>query len=518
MINNFYSPDQIIETKELKSIPRDIYKDIFDVLSLPETPLGDKSAQPFGSFLNRVAEYFGDVDLNQKYIYNGPINKAGQTIAKLFQTMVSKVNKKVHIRYTSEFHGLEYLPKRLYFSEVKAGIDSRFKFDYGTLEDGVYRPSTDLIKISNQLYHQKLLTKKEIQIINHILNKPNKNGDDYDIITNLFRDHYILRWTVNEILKGSKIANNKQFKLSEAVLMNTPLKIDLIIHTNDNLFLEFTNFYRVGIQVNSKVQGTRLASLASRSRVVNDKVFDVIDEHGHHKGSYLPINFDPTIPFTISLQDEIEHLYYSNLDYSPFKLVKRAFAFLKHFYKYPTELQDIQYISIGFTKSRVADLLGKYTSILTSSIGILYSIKSELSTIALLLERNTKFLTTELIEQINDRIDYLVTNLSNVLEIDEKQLSKFIEKISYIADLPYEKGFSYKSPKLIPTEIELINNLIDEFQIIINYWTITYFNKLGLNPPQYPLVPGVVEYDGNIIRTPNDNPKNPLKEALEAVK
>jgi len=481
MTTSFYNVETLLGTKKLDEFPEEISYDAIDLISLPETKVGLEFAQPYGSFTNRIADYYGDVDLHQLYVFNGDIEHMRITLAKEFQKIVKNILKS----------------KNHFYSEIKAGLDKRFKFDIGLLENNIYTLSEEMYIIPQELHEQGLLSDIEMKVILNVIKKHNRDGNDYDIINGLFRNHYVLRWTADDILRGHINVPKHKYYLTEVILDMTPLKIDMIMITSDDKVLEVTNFINLGLESKKDIEGQTL-------RTYN---LDTDETYGY----YFPINFDikehgESIE---SLTFAVEELYYSNAEYSPFKLTKRCFAMLKQLYHAPEELQKIKYRSINFGKTQIENLVQKYASILKSSIGILYSIRSELDTIVLLLERNKNVP----IDKINFRVSSLLNTLSNVLEIDDEKLEEYTNLFyDFIgSDVKVRK----RDKVSIKKKIEILDFLVGDFKKVINYWTVTYWNKLQLNPPPLTLLPNDIKYNSNIIRKPNDNPENPLKVALE---
>jgi hypothetical protein len=260
----------------------------------------------------------------------------------------------------------------------------------------------------------------------------------------------------------------------------------------NNKFLEITNYIAIGISKNGKFSA------------MNDEVIDEIlsRRDGKILGYYTPINvnLDEIRKVAKTLPPDIENLYYSDYYYAPFKITKRAYALLKYLYKNREDLNEQKYREIGFNINNVENLIYKYTNVLKSTIGILYSIRSEFDAMKLMLERNTGVP----MGRLNNRLDSLKTNLSNVLELDDEQLEMFI---SIFDDCIRAKDKT--------TKIKILEDLIKTSKFITNFWTIKYYNREQINPPPYPLVPRQLRYDRNLIRKPEDNPMNPLKMAKE---
>jgi hypothetical protein len=256
--------------------------------------------------------------------------------------------------------------------------------------------------------------------------------------------------------------------------------------------LEITNYIAIGLARNGKF-----------SAISNEVVDEILSRReGRILGYYTPVNvnLDEIRKVAKTLPPDIENLYYSDFHYSPFKITKRSFALLKYLYKNPDDLNEQKYREISFDRNNVENLLFKYTNVLKSTIGILYSIRSELDAMKLMLERNNGVP----IARLNNRLDSLKTNLSNVLELGHEELEMFIGIFKDCIDVKDKMK-----------KIKILEDLIKASKFITNFWTIRYFNIENINPPPYPLVPRQLKYDKNLIRKPEDNPLNPLKVAKE---
>lgn len=419
-LSRIYNNDRYLQTKTLDDIPKPVLQQI-KLISLPI----DKQGSPFGSYINRMADYYGDIDVIQLIDNFKSIKEVGPKTAKAIQMVIAEIEKK-------KYH---------WFSEFKAGIDHSYYFDYGTLQNGVYRPSKLLAYKSEVLYRLKLLSDKEINIIRLILSKKVKTGDDYDLIYNLFREHFVLRWSLNEIKQGWKQISIGKYKLSDAVMDKSAVKIDMIVF-NDTKFIEVTNFIALGI-----------------------------NENGYFKS----INIEDSALTPANLPVEVEKLYYSNFYYKPFKMVKRAFAYLKWLNK---------------TKKVNVD---PYVKILKSTIAILYTVSSEIEAIKIVLPMKAS------VALINKRLNLLKDPISNVLEIDSEQLQSIMLLLDEVI-------------KADKNKLELLGALNDIFKQIINFWTIAYMDQLRLNPPPNNILPTKITYDRQIFREPWSNPVNPFKE------
>lgn len=445
-IRSLYSPEQITKVKTMDEIPQKIIKDI-RLVSVP----GNEPGIPFGSYVNRVADYFGDIDVIQMVTGFNSAKEVGIKSAKSIQQMVATIKSK---------------PKH-YFSEFKAGIDRAYYFDIGTLSNGTYKPCKDLLIKSERLYGLKLLSAKEIDAIRKVCDKKEPDGNDYDLVFNLFREHYILRWTEAEVLKGKKKISSGYYLLSDALLDKTAVKIDMIVINDGGKFIEVTNFMALGFNRN---------------------------------GYFEPINIDLSSITPADLPIEIEKLYYSNFHYKPFKIVKRAFAFLKYLhnnwnkvtFKEFQKKMESKYVNAGL----IDVYLENYAQILGSTINILYTVNSELDAMSIVLSLFNKDVKRE---WIDTRLDNLKEPIANVLEIKEEFLTEIMKMIDEVVKLPMDK------------KRDGVKHLMEVFKKIINFWTIAYFDQIGINPPPKIVLPAKMSYNPNIVRKPWDNPLSPVK-------
>jgi len=430
----------------------------------------DKYAQPFGSYIYRIQKYPGDIDLLEKvYTCNGHPCKSKAELIKVFKKRFQQI---VAIISRSKGH---------YYSEVKCGLDERYIFKIGDMNKGIFIINHDLGGKVKQLYDDGLIPKSEYEVIMGIILKGHNDGDDYDIISTIIREHYILRWTPKEIYQGFKILpGNKKMTLSKALEYDTLCKIDMITLINGR-FVEITNVYGLGYY---------------------DKA-----------GNLYLLNYtaDPT-----TLPLEVEKLYYSNKFYSPFKMLKRIFAYARHEYLYG--------------KEEYADVLNKIIPFISSNTSLLYQLRSEMETIILLFDKFKNPSPASIKSQLDD----IKNRLASVVEIDREHLIELQNQIDEVNKL---KANSKKT--------EILEGITKILKAYINKFTIEFLNRSGLNPPPHELLPNpkitdyiktaeiivnplldsyhTETYDWSIVRTPIDdklvtNFKNNIKKSVERFK
>jgi hypothetical protein len=407
--------------KPLSSYPEEVQHDIED-LSFQKN-----GAIPFGSFVYRFQKYPGDVDLIE--VYKECCSK-NQVIRKFILSL-----KKVIGKITS--HRLHYM------TEFKAGVDERFNIDYGQLAHGLFYYNPDLMKITDEFYKKHLIKEEDYEKIKTIWKKIKKltmiqAQDAYDVISNIYRNYYILRWTLTDLQNGYIDNRGRRITLFDALHDYTNVKIDTVSLVNGR-FIEITNFICLSI---------------------------------NNKGTETGINYYEQCNDIERIATDVEKLYYSNYFYSPFKCVKRMFAY--------ANAKNIIYV------------LERLLPLLTSNISLLYQIKSEIDTIMLLLER----LPRPPYIAMNKQLNGMKNRFATIIELPENILLEFNEKIN-----------KFPTTKQKSKRIELLKEISKKIiKPYLNFFTIEYLNSIGMNPPPADVLPGHDRYDRSIVRKPTDNP------------
>ncbi|SRR6266568_111690 len=430
LLNPYTHFNRFLASRQPYSYPQPI-KDEINLVAAQKVPVS------YGSYKSRIQKYPGDIDLYE-IVEGNSRNEVINSFEKKFKKIVQAIiSRKMH-----------------YFSEVKAGVDDRYDIDIGEIKNGFYHPPRNLGEVIMGLYERKLLTKEESKIIMEIIIKHQKTGkldaDDYDVINYIIREHYILRWFVHDILKGKIVKNGRTITLKEALGHDSLLKLDELTFLLGNA-VEVTNVYLLGYYPDPD---------SSELKFLN------------------PLNHS-----VLGLQGEIEKLYYSNMFYNPFKMVKRIFSLLK----YP------EYFRNTFAE----EIQRKLFSFISSNTSQLYQMKSELSTIELIVQKS-KVIPYEAIQK---QADIIIEKLATNIDLTDKQVLSMTENILNIS--------SSKERDIILDNLEVILN---QMKYLINYQTIYYLGKVGLNPPpQDLLLPPKAKYNRKIIRRPSDRVENPMK-------
>lgn len=403
--------DDVIKNKPASSYSKKIMDEIM-LLSIDKD-----SIKPIGSYSYKVQKYPGDIDLLE-------------TIERFSKkdTINAFINGIQHISN-------EIAIKRMhYFMEIKCGIDFRYLFKPGYLHNGKLHFDPDFEEKINKLHKRKLLSKIEMKTIREVMEIPNQYC--YEVINNILRKHYIVRWSYPEIIKGMKILpGNVKLTLGNAVTHNSKINLEAVIIVNGKL-TEISNFFILSyFDDDGKLMMINLPQMA------------VTDFN-----SYV-IN---------GLEESIEDLYFSILNYNPFKMVKRMWSLGK------------------FTKNE--KLINKLLPIISGDIALTSQLKSDFSTLVKVLINIKKPPVQTILNELSD----LKGRLTFVYELNQSEHFLDEKLDSLIAN--------YK--KLGPIDVAAeLEKIVEILQDIINEKTIEYLEKVNLAPPPSNLLPLVEQYN-----------------------
>jgi hypothetical protein len=395
--------DPLLRLKPEISYSNDVLKNI-KLLSISK----DNLAKAFGSFVYSFQKYAGDIDLfevDQSDLSHDGLMKAA---AKRIQEIVKTINDS----------------KTMFFSEMKAGLDSTYFFDVGNLENGIYDSNSFLYFKANNLWENHLLTNKEflqIEIGDQLIEDKkvksiNESTNIYDMIYGIFRERRTLRWSADEILKGFKLLpDGNKYTLHRAMAEKAMIKYDMISYV-DGKFVEVTNL-----------------------------VFLVYKDED---GDFQPLNIsEEDLHNPESLKEETEKLFYSNKFFNPMKGCKRLYAIMRVLNRF--------------------DYLEQVTRIVGGNISLLYQQKGALEAIEIIIERGHSFPK----EKINRNLDLIKSRIVNVIELSNDVINNLCEKIN-IAILQNSKQI----------KLDIIKDIIHNFKKIISDHTIRLMTKEGLFP------------------------------------
>lgn len=402
-----------------------VMKHEIDMLSISKTSL----ALPFGSAVYRIQQFPGDLDLFEEIeeCCNEP---------EAIHKFIDGFKKVVRDVLDSKLH---------YYSEVKAGLDLRYNIDLGKLENGRWIQNPDLVNIINDMY--ELFSVEDFRIIRLAMREFGANN--YDVVSNIIREYRVLRWSAQEILAGRKEVLGGTIILDRVIVDTKSLfKIDEITLVQGK-FAEVTNVY-----------------------------FLSYDDGQGGKHEIIKQNLN----FLEDLRNEIEKLYYSDMFYNPFKVLKRMFALSQS----PVNRSDPDYIN----------LLNNIIPFISSTTSLCYQVKSELESIKVILASSKSIPETT----INQSIDGMKFRLASYLEIPKNELQLINHSIDMIVATNNRE-----------VKADLISALIKKLKVYISRATIIYMNSVGINPPPRFVLPDKHKYNRSLVREPNANPENPIK-------
>lgn len=420
--------DVLLSTRKYPDSYTDEVIDNANLLSVSE-----KGAMPFGSYIYKIQKYPSDIDFTETFEHNGSIID----IAKQFKDRFLKVVNNI-IR--TKFH---------YILEAKIGEDPRYDFGskiIGYIEKGIYyiseKMKIDLVNLSTKLYDNLLISGDDYDKIILIMQKKYLDSYDYDIVYNTFREYKVLRWSVDEILRGYKeLLGNIRINIVDAILNGGHVKIDMLTPINGK-FTELTNFFYL------------------IKKEPNGKDYYINIKKSMEKTEFLKRS-------ELELPIEVERLFFSKYYYNPFKGLKRLWALARHY-------RDVL-------------MLEKLTPIVTGNISLLYQLKSEIDTIITIL-KTFMYLPKVL---INNQIQYVKSKMVHVLE-----LNKYDDTFSKMLNKATNENERY-------AKIETLSIIKDYMIDAINILSLREINKRGLTIIKYPYIRKIPAYDTRYILPAN---------------
>lgn len=432
---------QYLDTNPLNTIPQDVLEEKRRL-----TAFKDDKSVIFGSYMYRFQKYPGDIDIlervegTEQYTL---LNNFAKALQRIVEDIISQPNH--------------------YFSEIKCGVDKRFDLKVGEMINGSYRVDPQLRRKVKKI--RDLFDMEDYHKLMLVLDYGTMLGaDSFDTVIKIIRSYYILRWTADEILMGQMKRRGEVFGLYGALKDKTMVKIDEYVFMNGK-FIEITNVYGLTYMENGK------------------------------EVSIYPIS-DINV-----LTVEIEKMYYSNMHYAPFKMIKRMYSFCRFKYK---ETNDDKYI----------DIFKKIVPILKSTVSLLYQIVGDYKT----LLKVSDYLGTN--DGINKHLDNSKLRLSHVVQLTTEEVSSYSTMIDNIMKAhPTEKN------KKLEHLIEILTNKL-------NFFTIRALMNSDINPPPELVLPtneiikGFIPdenfltkknkntYDRYHVREPSDKPVEEYEEFL----
>lgn len=181
-----------------------------------------------GSFKYVVHEYPADIDMFETYESCCSFNEAVKDIASKFQDIALRLKD----------------AKDVYLGDFKAGYDIRYKINIGYIRGFKlvnYVPfniRSAIVKLNDE----KLYTDEEASnLLSKVIEQPTLQ--EYSDLESAIKKKYIVRWTLEELVKGGKILPlGKKLGLDEAIGHKSIIKIDVWLCLNQR-YVEMTNWY-----------------------------------------------------------------------------------------------------------------------------------------------------------------------------------------------------------------------------------------------------------------------------------
>ena len=317
-----------------------------------------------------------------------------------------------------------------------------------------------MIKVGD-LYKKKYITKKEVELLKKILK--NINIDTWFYMYNFFREKFIVRWEIEDILySGKKLINKKNYFLLQDALIQTQIgkpneygfiKLDTLSFF-ENKYKEITNIFFIcpnrekGIGKSGKGERSGISNIKENS---SDKQFYKIQKETSYK--YLK-------------QDVYKYYFLKKY----LKVVKRIFNIFKN-------------------KKIEKNKLNILVNLINSKLGNLNQINGELENIVKLLyiikgtKRYQKNNYLIIIRRIFVQLLDIQNRLYSILQGNfKKEISDNISKFFYnYYDTFWEtinNGLMVKQAKDL---IELCEELNEIFSNIINTGVNIFLSKHNLS-------------------------------------
>jgi hypothetical protein len=343
--------------RKLYSVKTDYPHDVKKAISVYTVDKNSNKAHVIGSFSYRSGNS-SDVDLFE------PVTRYDkEMLIKSFVEGIKQVTKDLNGR------------DKFYFMEVKAGLDHLYyDVNYGTCSHNNYEVSEDFFKLM-ELYHSKgFLTEKEMSIIVGVQNEHKRNQLHFEVIKDLLRKRFVLRWTPEEIYRGYKILKdfNGEYKytLEMAVQEKSNINVEGIFISADNKYIDCSNFF----------------TLTYRTKYGQLKFLNLSDKANDDFFSYRQQD----------LRGSMYTLLYSKIAPNPFKAIKRMLS-------YGIAFKDI-------------DLLTRSYKLVNTQYGRLYTFNSQMKTLLKVLQVHGQ--KKLYMNAFYHHLDYIRWELENLIFLD----------------------------------------------------------------------------------------------------
>ncbi len=404
----FNEENRRIELKPITSFPKSVLKDLH-ILQMDKY---HGSFKIIGSASYRGSLYPSDYDCFETIRKNDR-----EHLIRYFINGIKRTVRKVQ---KNKYH---------YFMEVKLGLDMRYDIDIGKCHNNIFFMNPDLKSIINNMLYHGLFSNIEKKIFIDIFNCQQYTQIEYEKLKKIIRQHYIVRWTSNEILDGFKYLPllDKPYTLEEALQFKSPINIEIISIVNNKIVDESNFFYLL------YDDGKELKILNFEDNVVK--------------------NFRSY--FAENLKSSMDQLLNSKLDYNPIKVLKRIYSYCR---MYGND-----------------ELLDKALLILNSPLGGMYQLKSEIGTLIKLMGTHYK-IPIRIIKSSLQQIKY---KISSMLFFSNKELEDINNIINQLDKIKYNKM----------ALIGILEHIKNKIGVYVNDTTTKLMKDVGLLPFPSELLP-----------------------------
>ncbi len=389
-----------------------------------------------GSYAYRVQKYPADIDIMEDvdtYEVQG-VWHAATAPAQVINGFAKRI--KVIMR------NIKDTPQH-YLLDFKAGVDARYLFRMGHMQNGYLDLDPNFMQEVTRRREQDLYTDTEYNSIVNLARQPLLDQHVYDALTKILRKKFILRWTIEDIIRGYlDLPLGARVTLEEALNHRQIVKMDMIAMVG-NKFMEVSNIW----------------SLFYMSSITNTYTY------------MTPLPKLENVPY------DIEKLYWSDMFYSPFKVLKRIFSYAR-----------LAYLRGDASFARY---IQQTVGIVTGDTSLLYQIKSELDTIIAMHEMNLPQSKTAM-----RQVDGMKDRLANDLAITGSEMRTFEGLIDQYVD----KG-----------DVDAIESLAAQLKKIINTNALQFMIANNLSPPPFDMLPTVESAEAFTAKGEPMNPFCPIQ-------
>ena len=402
-MENLINYTKAYETKE--RYPRDVQQQI----KLYSADKHSNKTRVIGSYSYKIDENIAsDIDLFEE-VKRTNYDDIVIFFCKSIQKVIATIHKK----------------KNQIFNELKCGINHMFKgVDYGHCSNNTYYVNDSYFTLMESYYYNNLIDQNELFTIMEIRDTHPKSQLEYEQIHQLMRNRFILRWTIKEVMQGYKVLQtglNNTFKyyLTDAVQEKSNINIEGLYIANGK-YTECSNFFFLEY------------CDSNNNIIIINLPTGLISQHD--KDDY----------FKETLKTSMYTLLYSELNFNPFKCIKRLFSYARHY-------KDEHLLKITY-------------DIINSQIGNLYYLCTQFKTIIKVINKSGY-------KKINQKVLY-----NQIDKIRWNMQSIIIDQTNFKHILGYLDDFLDNDMDLNETGKELAEDLDEYYNSILT----AYINPLSM--------------------------------------